>query len=337
MRIMNMFKTSAALVALVSLAACGACNCNVPGFIAGLTPGAAVPGLPGATPTPVPGTTAAPVVVLPPGVVPLVPTPPPAALSCSQGGANAITLGPALAPFAVLAGLVGTTNVGATIVTFASGAVTGSVDDDLIGGWNANGGLQPVSGFYPSGTDFDGTNAIYASQFNNNPAPPQAAQSALTTAYNTAAGMAPTWTYPGAGNVELSTAPGPANGEPLGTLAAGVYKVTSTASIMTANLTLDGGGNPSSVFVFEIPTSLTTTRNGVASGNMNLIGGASACNIYWQVGSSATLGGATFYGNVLAYTAITVPSAAQITGRLLARNASVSISAPSLITNPGGN
>jgi hypothetical protein len=70
---------------------------------------------------------------------------------------------------------------------------------------------------------------------------------------------------------------------------------------------------------------------------MNLINGASACNIYWQVGSSATLGGATFYGNVLALTAITIPTAAQFTGRLLARNAMVSISAPSLITNPGGN
>ena len=329
-----MFKTSAALVALVSLAACGACNCNVPGFLAGLTTGG-----PGATPAP--GTTAAPIAVLPPGVVPPVPTPPPATLSCSQA-AGAFALGPALAPFAVLAGLGGITNVGPSVVTFASGAVTGSLNDDLIGGWTAGGGLAAVTGFYPSGTDFDGTNAIYAPQFNNNPAVPQAAQGALTTAYNTAAGMAPTWTFAGAGNVELSTAVGPA-GYPTGTLPAGVYKVFSTASIMTGNLTLNGGGNPQSVFIFQIGTALTTTLNGGTSGNVLLINGANACNIYWAEGSAATLGGATFNGNVLTgptntgTESITI-NATTFNGRALAKTAvSIPVAGGSTITTPGGN
>ena len=84
--------------------------------------------------------------------------------------------------------------------------------------------------------------------------------------------------------------------------------------------------------------SLTTTANGSNSGNVVLQNGASACNIYWQVGSSATLGGATFFGNVLAGQSITI-NAATFTGRALAQTAAVSIplSGGSLVTNPGGN
>ena len=63
---------------------------------------------------------------------------------------------------------------------------------------------------------------------------------------------------------------------------------------------------------------------------MNLINGASACNIYWQVGSSAVLGGQTFYGNVLALGSITLTSATQFTGRALARTGAVTISIASL-------
>jgi uncharacterized membrane protein len=51
-----------------------------------------------------------------------------------------------------------------------------------------------------------------------------------------------------------------------------------------------------------------------------LTGGASACNIYWQTGTSAVLGGASFYGNVLALASVTLTSATQFTGRALARN-----------------
>jgi Ice-binding-like len=81
---------------------------------------------------------------------------------------------------------------------------------------------------------------------------------------------------------------------------------------------------------------LTTTLNGVGSGNVILINGASPCNIYWQVGSSATLGGMTFFGNVLALTAISLTSSTSFTGRALARNGAVTISSASTIINPGG-
>jgi hypothetical protein len=315
----NMLKLSAAVVAMVSLAACGACNCAVPSYTAGV---AAVPGGAGALP---PGT-----VVLPPGVVPPAATPAPATLSCNQA-AGAFALGPALAPFAILAGAT-VTNTGNTIVTYAAGATTGSLNDDLIG-------VSPgtsVIGFYPPGTDADGPTAIYAvgAGYSNVPAVPAAAQAAFTTAYNTLAGMAapPANVFPGGQDLSQAKEPG----EPTGTLPAGVYKSASSLSILAGNLTLDGGGNPQSVFVFQAGSTFTTILNGSAGGNINLIGGATACNVYFQVGSSAVLGGATFYGNVLALASVTLTSATQFSGRALASGGAVTISTASLITDPGG-
>jgi hypothetical protein len=308
----------AALVTLVSLAACGSCNCNVPAFTAGLAPGATpVLGVPG--------------VVLPPGVVPPAPTPSPGLLSCNQA-AGAFALGPALAPFAILAGST-VTNTGSTIVTYAAGAVTGSLNDDLIG-------VSPgtaVAGFYPPGTDTNSPSAIYAigAGYTNTPAVPLAAQNALTTAFNTLAGMAapPANVFPGGQDLSLAAVPG----HPVGTLPPGVYKSASSLAIASGNLTLDGGGNPQSVFVFQAGSSFTTTLNGAAGGNVILTGGASPCNIYWQAGSSAVLGGASFYGNVLASASVTLTSSTQFTGRALASSGAVTISTGSLITNPGGN
>jgi type VI secretion system secreted protein VgrG len=194
-----------------------------------------------------------------------------------------------------------------------------------------------VTGFYPPGTDADGTNAIYAAGYNTDRTVPMAAQSALTVAYNTAAGKAATATVAG----DLSQAKLP--GYPTGTLPPGVYKSTSTLGIMAGNLTLDGLGNPQSVFVFQVGSSFTTTFNGGASGNVILTHNANACNIYWQIGSSATLGGATFYGDVFAYSSVTV-NATAFTGRALAGGSalgdgavSIPVAGGSLITNPGGS
>jgi len=235
----------------------------------------------------------------------------------------------ALAPFALLAGST-ITNTGLTVVTYAPGATTGSFNDDLIG-------VSPgtaVTGFYPPGTDADGPSAIYATGagYSNQPAVPLAAQNALTTAYNNFAGVASTATFPGGQDLSQASVPG----YPTGTLPAGVYKSASSLAIFAGNLTLDGGGNPQSVFVFQAGSTLTTTLNGPNSGNIILTNGASPCNIYWQVGSSATLGGQTFYGNVLALASVTLTSSTQFTGRALARTGAVSISIASLITNPGG-
>ena len=300
------------LMAPAALVACsggaGGCgsNCTVPAFH---TP------TPTPIPTPTPSPTPSP-----------SPTPTISPLSCNQGvGGNNIVLGPALAPFAVLAGST-ITNVGNTLVTFAPGAVTGGINDDLMG-------VSPgsaVTGFYPPGTDTDGPNAIYAAGFNPNAAVPLAAQTALTAAY-----------IAGQNKAATATVAGDLGGL---TLPAGVYHSTSTLSIASGNLTLDGGGNPQSVFIFQVGSSLTTVLNGTIGGNVALQNGASACNIYWLMGTndgvtgSATLGGATFFGNVLSAQSITI-NATTFTGRALARSAAVSIpvAGGSTITNPGGS
>jgi hypothetical protein len=310
------------LVCLLSLAACGACNCNVPGFTAVAN---AVPTtLPTTFPTTGPGgvPTTAPT-TFPTSLPSTVPV-----LACNQG-AGALTLGAALAPFALLAGST-ITNTGLTNVTYAAGATTGSFNDDLIG-------VSPgtaVIGFYPPGTDTDGPAAIYATGagYSNQPAVTLAAQTALTTAYNNFAGVPSTVTFPGGQDLSQANVPG----YPTGTLPAGVYASASSMGILAGNLTLNGGGNPQSVFIFQAGSTLTTTLNGANSGNVVLINGASPCNIYWQVGSSAVLGAQTFYGNVLALGSITLTSATQFTGRALARNGAVTISIASLVTNPGG-
>jgi len=338
---MNSFKPSSifnarwigvlAVVVLGLLAACsggsGGCgSCAVPAYHA--TPPGATPLPPGVTPTPSPTPT-------PVGATPTpTPTATPAVLSCSQGGPTSIALGPALAPFALLAGST-ISNVGTTVVTYSPGAVTGGINDDLIG-------VSPgtaVTGFYPPGSDTDGSNAIYAAGYNTNAAVPLAAENALTTAYNTAAGEPVTTTFLGGQDLSQASVPG----HPVGTLPPGVYHSPSSLAIAAGNLTLDGGGSAQSVFIFQMGSTLTTTLNGGTSGNVILTNGASPCNIYWQVGSSATLGGATFYGNVLAFSSVTI-NASIFTGRALAGGptlgdgaVSVPILTGSLITNPGGN
>jgi hypothetical protein len=321
----NVLKLTAALVAMASLAACGACNCAVPGYTAG------VAAVPAGTATVPPGAVvlAPGTVAIPPGVVPPAATPPPAALSCNQA-AGAFALGPALAPFALLAGAT-ITNTGNTIVTYAAGAVSGSFNDDLVG-------VSPgtaVVGFYPPGVVADGKNAIYAVGYNNTPAVPLAAEGALTTAFNTLAGMAapPANVFPGGQDLSQANEPG----YPTGTLPPGVYKSASTMGILAGNLTLNGNGNAQSVFVFQAGSALTTTLNAGVGGNIILTNGASACNVYWQVGTSAVLGGASFYGNVLAGASVTLTTSTQFTGRALARSGAVTISTATLVTDPGGS
>jgi hypothetical protein len=105
------------------------------------------------------------------------------------------------------------------------------------------------------------------------------------------------------------------------TLTAGVYKSTSSLGI-TGDLTLDAQGNPAAVFIFQIGSTLTT-----ASGShIVLVNGAKACNVFWQVGSSATLGTASiFKGNIMALSSITVTTGVNLEGRALAENGAVTL------------
>jgi len=112
------------------------------------------------------------------------------------------------------------------------------------------------------------------------------------------------------------------------TKAAGVY-CTATSIGVTGTLTLDGGGDPNATFVFQAGSSLIT------AGNIVLINGAQAKNVYWQVGSSATLGTASqWQGNILALTSITLVDNATLLGRALARNGAVSLGTNNVITLP---
>ena len=133
------------------------------------------------------------------------------------------------------------------------------------------------------------------------------AKTDLTTAYNDAAGR-----------VSDATVSADLGGQ---TLVAGVY--TSASSLgLTGTLTLDAQGDSSAVFIFQAGSTLTT-----ASGSqVNLIGGAQACNVYWQIGSSATLGtNSVFRGNILALTSISVTTGVTVIGSTLARNGAVTL------------
>ncbi len=112
-------------------------------------------------------------------------------------------------------------------------------------------------------------------------------------------------------------------GQDLGgkTLLPGVYCYSSSAQL-TGALTLDAGGVSNAVWVFKAGSTLTTAVNS----SVLLTNGANPCNVYWQVGSSATLGTTTsFVGNIFALTSITLNNGASVSGRVLARNGAVTL------------
>lgn len=112
------------------------------------------------------------------------------------------------------------------------------------------------------------------------------------------------------------------------TKAAGVYCSTSSIGV-TGTLTLDAGNDTAATFVFQAPSTLTT------AGNVVLINGAKAHNVYWVVGSSATLGtGSQWQGNVITLSSITMVDNANLIGRALARNGSVALGNNNTITLP---
>jgi hypothetical protein len=130
----------------------------------------------------------------------------------------------------------------------------------------------------------------------------------LVTAYNDAAGRTPVTTVA----TELG-------GQ---TLTAGVYNSASGTFQITGTLTLDAQGNPNATFVFQMASTLVTA----SASSVNVINGGTACNVYWQVGSSATLGtGSTFRGTIMALTSISLTTGATLEGRALARNGAVTM------------
>jgi len=133
------------------------------------------------------------------------------------------------------------------------------------------------------------------------------AQSDLTTAYDDAAGREAPLAVP----ADLGGL----------TLTAGLYGSGSSLGL-TGPVTLDAEGDPNAVFVFQAASTLITA----AGSHVNLINGAQPCNVFWQVGSSATLGTTSvFAGTIMALTSISMNNGVTVQGRALARNGSVTL------------
>jgi len=169
-----------------------------------------------------------------------------------------------------------------------------------------------VTGFYPDGTVSGGTIHI-------DDGVAQLALANATTAYTTLAGLSVTSDL--TGHVLGSTG--------YTTFTPGVYHFDTSAQL-TGAITLDFLGNPNADFVFQIGSTLTT-----ASGSaVNVINGGSLSGVYWQVGTSATLGtDTTFAGNILALASVTLdPRADILCGRAFALTGAVSLT-DNLISN----
>jgi len=106
------------------------------------------------------------------------------------------------------------------------------------------------------------------------------------------------------------------------TKTAGTYNSASGAFEITGTLTLDGQNNPNAIFVFKADSTLVTSNYS----KIVLINGAQACNIFWRVGSSATIGvNSIFKGNLIVLTSTTVNTGANIEGRILVINGAVTL------------
>jgi type VI secretion system secreted protein VgrG len=171
---------------------------------------------------------------------------------------------------------------------------------------NGNLGVWPgtlVTGF-PPGTYVNGT--IHAGD-----AVAHQAQNDLATAYNAYSNL------PITSNL---------TGQDLGglTLTPGVYHFDSSAQL-TGTLKLDAQGNPNALFVFQIGSALTTASNSSVD-VINPINSGQSGNVFWQVGSSATLGtGTAFKGNIMALASITITTGASLEGRALAQSGAVTL------------
>jgi len=117
------------------------------------------------------------------------------------------------------------------------------------------------------------------------------------------------------------------------TLTPGIYQSTATLLIQSGDLTLDARGDTSAVWIFQVTSDLTTV--GGAGGDVILTGGAQAKNVFWHVGSSATIGNNTsFKGILMALTSITMNSGATTEGKLFAINGAVVLTSTNILNKP---
>jgi len=197
----------------------------------------------------------------------------------------------------------------ASFGVLAATTITNTGLSSISGTAGGNLGLAPGSAVADSGTlTVSGQRYVAVTEATT-------AQTDLVTAYNSLSAVA---------NTSAITAD-------LGgtTLFSGSHSTASGIQV-TDTLTLDAQGDPHAVFIFKAGSTLVTAANSTIA----LIGGAQACNVYWQVGSSATIGvGSKFVGNVYAVASIAAQTGAQVNGQLLAMNAAVTLDAVTIINN----
>jgi hypothetical protein len=187
----------------------------------------------------------------------------------------------------------------------------------LAGSGITNTGATTVSGdigTFPTPTETGFSSLTLSGANHDGDAVTQGAKHNLQAAYNDAAGRKPVTNVP----VELGGS----------TLLPGVY--TSPTFGLTGTLTLNAKGNPNAEFIFKAGSTLITASDS----HVLLINGAQACNVVWQVGSSATFGTDTsFVGNVLSHTSITAETGATFHGRLLALGGAVTLDTNTIVAS----
>ncbi|OFX34484.1 MAG: hypothetical protein A2X08_10265 [Bacteroidetes bacterium GWA2_32_17] len=200
---------------------------------------------------------------------------------------------------------------GSLISNVPTSAITGNI------------GLSPAAGSFITGfgaTEITGT--IYTVDASGpagsvpNAVGLTAAKGDLTTAYNDAAGRTSTDIVLLSGNIGGLT------------LTPGLYKSSGSLEISSGDLTFDAKGNASAIFIIQIASTLTTT----SGRKVILSGGALASNIFWQVGTSATIGTTSVIkGTIMADQSISMNTGATIEGRLLARIAAVTLKSNTIV------